>query len=121
MSLETLRGVTKIGGFQVFEIDKGSPRYKLADDGEIYPVFIDHENNVISFKIQDGPVKEHGVNGCQVDTMMHAAKEIISGLNNAFPSDHNERAIAHLQCAINALDDRKAEREKRGVEGYSKE
>ena len=78
MALETLKGVEKIGGFEVAHDPIGST-------GNYDPhIGIFHEANAIVFKIQDGPIKEHGVNGCQVDTLIHAAKKILEGLNEKF-------------------------------------
>ena len=109
MALETLKGVSKIGGYKVWQ------KMKTAY------VTIDDRTNTIAFRIQDGPIKEHGVNGCQVDTLVHAAVKIISELNKKFPSHDNDSCLVHLKIAIDHLERRKADREKRGVEGYNKE
>ena len=64
-------------------------------------------------------MKENGVNGCQVDTLVEAARIIIEKLNDKFPCPENELAIASLNDAIGFLKARKANREARGVEGLS--
>lgn len=113
MALETLKGVEKIGGFEVGEINIHKP----------YPdsfVVVDHDDNEILFRIQDGPIKENGVNGCQVDTLIHAAKIILEGLNENFYSKHNSAAIIRLATALDHLNDRTKDRRKRNVEGTSK-
>lgn len=126
MALETLRGVEEIGGFRVLQ---DRPR---KENGEIdwsafdelrkeQPIYIDHDVNMISFRIQNGPIKEVGVNGCQVDTLIEAAKIIIEGLNKKFPCRENSLAITKLDEALHWLGARKANREKRGVEGTSKQ
>lgn len=114
MALETLKNVRVIDGFNV------AHRVGLACidvDFEATPIVVNHPDNMITFKIQNGPIKENGVNGCQVDTMIKTALLIIQGLNAQFPCDENEIAINHLTAAIIALKDRKRNREERGVEG----
>ena len=108
MALETLEGVKEIGGF------------KVAHDVESEFVVVYHNNNGIYFKIQDGPIKEKGVNGCQVDTIIEAAKLIVTNLNKNFPCRENALAITKLDEALMWLRERKREREARGVEGYNK-
>jgi hypothetical protein len=106
MALETLAGVEEIGGFEV-GTGPSSPHYILAD----------HDQNLIVFKIQNGPIKDNGVNGCQVDTLIEAAKVIIEGLNKKLPCSQNELAIVGLDIAIKSLKARTKDREARGVEG----
>jgi len=74
----------------------------------------------ISLRIQEGPIAENGVNGTQVDTLIHLAKAMIAEFNKAYPASHNTKAIGHLELALAALQKRKEDREKRGVEGYNK-
>ena len=85
-----------------------------------YPVQIRHDKNSISFTIQNGPIKEVGVNGCQVDTLVSAAIGIIDGLNRNFPCNENDHALWHLRSAYYALKARKVDRVVRGVEGENK-
>lgn len=130
MALQTLKNTTNIGGFPVRteqdikEIFHNSNRRVLeAPNWEEWrskhPIIVDHEQNTISFKIQNGPVKESGVNGCQVDTIIEAAKKILEGLNEQFPSEYNTKALSGLQYAIDSLKLRTEDREARGVEGTS--
>jgi len=125
MALETLKGVEELGGFKVLQERPLGPDGKVDWDkfDELrndQPIFIHDDINTISFKIQDGPVKENGVNGCQVDTLLHAAHAILHGLNEKYPCGHNEQALEDLGKAIAALEARTADREARGVEGESK-
>lgn len=135
MALETLKGVTKIGGFPVVVMDDLRTQYpdKFNESGamdykwfeaDIRPhnfVYVRHDVNSLSFTIQNGPIKEVGVNGCQVDTIIQAAQAILMGLNKKFPCAENETAINHLESAIVALEERKKNRESRGVEGFNKQ
>ncbi len=107
MALETLKGVTQLDGFDV------------VDTGNKF-VYVRHDVNSISFTLQNGPIKEVGVNGCQVDTMLAAVIKIVWGLNQKFPCKENAEALAYLDSAFNKLKERKANREARGVEGFNK-
>ncbi|HNX38817.1 MAG TPA: hypothetical protein PKI15_10705 [Candidatus Cloacimonadota bacterium] len=57
--------------------------------------------------------------GGYVDTLIHAAKLILEGLNAKFPSEYNEMAINKLDMAIRHLEQRTKDREARNVEGTS--
>lgn len=131
MALETLKGVTQLDGFSVVVMDElrekfpekfnesGAMDYKWFEK-DIRPnnfVYVRHDVNSLSFTIQNGPIKENGVNGCQVDTIITAAKRILTGLDDKFPSDYNREAIKGLNTALDALAKRKYDREERGVEG----
>lgn len=112
MALETLKGIKNIGGFELARVKWGSPSGNHLELNEFH--------NSITFRLQQGPVKERGVNGCQVDTLISAAREIIGGLNDNFPCDENKDAMGHLSCALKSLASRKDDRIRRGVEGESK-
>lgn len=119
MAIKTLTGVTKIGGFDVLEIQErisADDYAKALEEGKF--VCVNHKAHSISFTLQDGPRKAGGVNGCQVDTILEAAAKIIEGLNMA-PHNcmENEKAILHIKEALLWLDKRSRDREKRGVEG----
>ena len=133
MALETLNGVSKLGGFDVVVMDElrtkfpdkfnesGAMDYKWFE-AEIRPtnfVYVRNDVNSISFTIQNGPIKEAGVNGCQVDTLIHAAKQIIDGLNKKFPCRENSLAITKLDEALHWLEARTKNRTERKVEGTS--
>lgn len=137
MALETLRGITEIDGFKtlrnltegngekaVYEIDgeRGECEWKdFADVRGKAPIGIHDGSNMISFKIQDGPIKEVGVNGCQVLSMIKCARIIIAGLSENFPCKENQTTLDHLDLAIGAQEERTARREREGSEGYSME
>ncbi len=134
MALETLVGVKNLGGFEVVVMDdlrkefpdkfnaSGSMDYAWFEK-DIRPkhfVYVRNDVNSLSFTLQNGPVKEAGVNGCQVDTVIEAAKAILEGLNKKFPSRENACAITKLDEALHWLHARTRNREARGVEGKSK-
>lgn len=133
MALETLKGVKKIGGFSVVVMDELRDKHpeKFNSSGgmdyawfekEVRPsnfIYVRHDVNSLSFTIQNGPIKEVGVNGCQVDTVIEAAKAMLDGLNKVFPCRENACAITKLDEALHWLEARKRNREARGVEGTS--
>lgn len=119
--IETLKDVKTIGGFEVCEIPTGDmphPEYIKLTEGK----FILHnlDKNRITFQIQNGPIKEAGVNGCQVDTLIEAAFTILKGLNLKVPCQHNVDALDYLDRALVCLETRRHDRLARGVEGESK-
>jgi hypothetical protein len=82
--------------------------------------FVTEVGNTVSFVIQDGPIREVGVNGCQIDDVVRWAKNKIAGFNAAFPCRENALAITKLDEALLWLYERKRERDARGVEGLNK-
>ncbi len=80
-------------------------------------IYVRDDVNSISFTIQNGPIKENGINGCQVTDMIEVAKMIIEGLNEKFPCNENEMTIIMLDEAVRWQKERTENREKRGVEG----
>jgi hypothetical protein len=135
MALETLKGFRELDGFKVAVMDELREQHPEMFDpvsGQMdyvkfekdfrpkYPVQIRHDKNSISFTIQNGPVGEAGVNGCQVTTLIAAALEIIKGLNAKFPCRENLETLDYLQKAITSQEERKKERTNRHVEGSSK-
>lgn len=124
MALETLKDVKSIGGFGVMQERPkkadGSVDWAAFDEArKSQPIFVDHEVDMISFRIQNGPIKEVGVNGCQVDTIIEAAKLIVEGLNKKFPCRENSMVITKLDEALLWSMKRKQDREARNVEGTS--
>jgi len=113
MALETLKGVEEIGGFEVGHT--GKDLSEVTANAFSKHVIVNQAHNTISFILQNGPVKEEGVNGCGVETLIHAALDIIDGLNEKFPCDENAGAIVGLEHALMWLEKRKKDREQRGV------
>ena len=74
-------------------------------------------DNSITFRLQEGPIKENGVNGCQIDHIIWAAATILRAFNKKFPCRENSIAITNLDDAILWLEKRTKDREKRNAEG----
>jgi hypothetical protein len=119
MALEALEGIGHIGGFEI-----GRPSYDNDVDKQYDAlsrfIGINEKTNCIAFRIQNGPIKEVGINGCDISTIIDAATLILLGLNRKFPCEENAKAINCLMRASQFLEERKANREKRGVEGLDK-
>lgn len=138
MALETLKGVSEIGGFKTFKnLSEGDAKegakVQVGDEiktipwqdfgdkfREEHPIGIHDGSNLLSFKFQRGPIKEVGKNGCQVDTLFATGLLILQGFNNNFPSRENAIAITKVQEVLMWLEERKRDRVRRGVEGYNK-
>ena len=135
MALETLKGVTEIGGFPVIVMDELREKFpdKFNESGSMdyewfekdirpnYFVYVRHDVNSISFTLQSAPIGEVGVNGCQVETLIHAALIMLKGLNAEVGCVENDNAINKLEVALHWLGERTKDRQQRGVEGTSKE
>jgi len=80
-------------------------------------VVISPKWSLVHFRIQDGPIKEKGVNGCQVDDIIKFAQLLVEEFNREFPCPENDSCIGYLAAALERLEDRRKDREKRGVEG----
>ena len=115
MALRTLEKLLEVNDCKVKHIGVNEPC--CATD----PIVICDENSIIRFKIQDGPIKECGINGCQVDDILLVIKTMIEGLNQQFPCRENSMVITKLDEALFWLWKRKRDREERSVEGFSKE
>lgn len=74
----------------------------------------------VTFALQSGPIKEVGVNGCQIDDVVRWARDTMEQFGKAFPSRENSLAITKLDEALLWLYERKRLRELRGVEGLNK-
>ena len=135
MALKTLENVKKIGEFNVIVMDKlrdEMPELFNEDGGmdwkyfekNIRPnnfVYVRNDKNSLSFTIQDGPVKEAGRNGCDVMTVIEAAKIMLEGLNEQVRCRETSIMITKLEeCLLWGMK-RKMDREQRNVEGTDQE
>jgi hypothetical protein len=120
MALETLKGILEIEGFKVVR-ERGDLSWSEFDDKrKEFPINITEEKGMISFKIQDGPIKENGINGCQLTTLISTAKIMLESLNKKFPCRENSITITKLEEALMWQSKRTEDRILRNVEGTSK-
>ncbi len=115
MALETLKNVERIGEFVVHHWPKDMHIEAALNR---YYIRINHDTNEITFKLQNGPIKECGVNGCQVDTITETAKIIVEEFNKRFPCRENAMQITKLDEALLWSIKRQIDRIERGVEGH---
>ena len=108
MTLKSLKDTHGIDGF-------GIKHYNITDESIPKFVSIDHRENSITFKFQKGTVKENGVNGCAIETLVEVAKELVIKENNEEPSQFNRDAIQGLEAAKFALSDRRTASIKQGT------
>jgi len=87
-----------------------------GDQGSPY-IGIDYEANRISFTLQKGPIKENGVNGCQIDDAIRELRNTLFGLNNMYECEENNYALYGLDSALAWMEQHTKNREARGVEG----
>ena len=82
------------------------------------PSFILQVGSRVTFKLQNGPIKQVGVNGCQIDDVIKWAREFIQKAESRVPHIQNRGALKGLKNALYCLNLRTRDRERRGVEGY---
>lgn len=75
----------------------------------------------LTIEVQDGPIKEVGVNGIQVTDILLYLSEVYISLNNAFPCKENIATISSIKDALRFQAERTRDRERRGVEGFNKD
>ena len=79
------------------------------------------EETTITFRIQNEPIKEVGVNGCQIEELGKVWMELIQSFNNQFPCRENSLTITKIQEALMLQEERTKDRTHRGVEGFNKD
>jgi hypothetical protein len=82
--------------------------------------FMKVEGNKLTFEIQDGPIKEVGVIGCQVTDALEYFNEVYKSLNAAFACRENALTITKIEEALHWQDARTKDRIRRSVEGQNK-
>lgn len=77
----------------------------------------------INIQLQDGPIGEVGVNGCQIDDVVEWCRDTIQAFNTKedgkFACAENVEAIDYLNQALAALKQRTTRRIMDGTEGTS--
>jgi hypothetical protein len=75
----------------------------------------------INIKFQEGPVKENGVNGCQIEDVIDVLVKRLQGFQAGnYPCRENALAITKLEEARLWLEERTMKRKAQGVEGLNK-
>lgn len=75
----------------------------------------------IDVPFQNGPIKEHGINGLTQEVLLAIVIDRLRCFQaGMFPSEYNATALAHCEHALQALQQRTKDRITRGVEGQSR-
>jgi len=101
---------------------------KMKKNNELFP-YMEVQNltlgknppSIVKFVIQEEPIGEVGVNGCQARDMLEYLIYLFTSFNETFPCRENSITITKLQEALMWQDKRTQDREKRGVEGKNEE
>lgn len=91
-------------------------KFKMLDEDA---KFISIDGNKITFTIQDGTVKEAGVNGLQASDLLEYCMELFNSLNSEFSCAENHVTITFIKKALEAQYERTRDRTERGVEGFN--
>ncbi|MBC1499390.1 hypothetical protein HB943_02155 [Listeria weihenstephanensis] len=76
-----------------------------------------NSNGFVQVKWQEGVLTENGVNGAQINDVLHVALERLQELNKQYPCRENSIAITKLEEAVMWQNKRTTDRIARGVEG----
>ena len=98
-----------------FDVKERAFPFEDSDDP-----FISVTAESVTFRMQRGPIKEVGVNGCQIDDMVKFVAETVRALNAKFPCRENSVAITKLDEAMLWFEARRLDRVARGTEGLNK-
>ena len=93
--------------------------------GEYEKDTVQYKTDHYEINFQNGPVQEHGVNGCQIEDIIDVAIARINFLNNVladgkFRCRENSLAVTKLQESKFWLEHRTKMREQQKVEGTNK-
>lgn len=100
--------------------DTAGATVNIKHDGSEPPPIIVTPTSV-TFIGQRGPMKDVGVNGCQIDDILTFCLGTLQTFNKKFPCRENSLAISELQSVLHWLEERTRDRDERGVEGRDKE
>ena len=133
MALDTLKDVKEINNEKIVDMNalqETNPEMFRPDGSMIYHLFeekirphnfiyVRHDVNSLSFTLQNGPIKEVGKNGCQVEDIIAVSKHILFELNQKFPCLENSMALTKLDECLFWMRERTRNRIARDVEGKS--
>lgn len=117
MTLKHFKNIEKVNDQPIKLV---STQFELLDRVLEDHIIVDDRKAVVAFKLQDGPIKEYGKNGVQIDDVLAFCRQVIHNFNKDYPCEQNLTAILSIDCALDALEDRRKDREQRNVEGQNK-
>lgn len=85
----------------------------------VYAISVDNGKKMFTLpSFQNGPIKESGFNGITEEALITIVLDRLRGFNEGpFRCRENSIVITHLEDALNWLNKRTLDRERRGVEG----
>ena len=94
----------------------------LTDEKGGYQVISpDYSETYGSLSLQEGPIKETGVNGCQVEDLLAICIHRLEGFQSGkLACEEGKYALMNVHQSITFLNSRTLDRKKRGVEGTNK-
>lgn len=108
-----MRVYTDHNGVAVNAISKTSS----GEDVEGHLYYVLHGATTSELRFQNGPVRDHGVNGLTNEALLAALIHRTKYLNAKFPCRENSIAITKMEEVLMWLERRTADRIQRGVEG----
>lgn len=128
MAINTLKNVKFINDKKVMTNDErpknadGSIDWDAFDEiRNEFPICIDHEKDMISFKMLTKPESEGGdLRNAQLTDLIETSLIMLRYLNNKFPCRENSMTITKLEEAMMWQETRRLNRVARGVEGKNK-
>jgi hypothetical protein len=82
------------------------------------PGFMHDDVELCSIQFQNGPIKEHGVNGISGEALLAIVRDRLECFQaGQYACETNQQALEHIVAAMKALASRTRERVERGVEG----
>lgn len=100
------------------EPDNDGDKPTYLPHGHFYNIAAGEKTTEIHF--QNGPVKEHGVNGVTSEALLAILIHRTKILDGNFSCDENKRAITYMENALALFEQRTRDRLNRGVEGQNK-
>jgi len=128
--INSLKGISHINGKKIMTNDERPMRLdsegnklgvdwiKFDEMREEFPICIDHEKDMISFKMLTKPSSEGGdLRNCQLTEFIGVGLQTLKYLNAKFPCRENSMTITKLEEALMWQRERTLNRVVRGVEG----
>ena len=105
---------------KIIVLDEQGCEYEIIPTSDLVVTRKDGTLSRISF--QKGPIKEAGVNGCQIEDLLTICKHRLEGFQAGDLScNENKLALTNIEYALYSLHKRTEDRKQRGVEGEYKE
>lgn len=109
-----MRKVADDGAYALYALD--SPE---LGPNHLYRCETKDEDDDLVVHFQEGPVQEVGVNGVPDILLAYMLRDRMAYFRKNYPCAFNVKALKAINKFIDALNERTADRKKRGVEGTS--